>query len=97
MIFQDNKDELAWSNFFVDFGTHFISELHLGGKMIHTVTMTSEAIQKLANDGLDVSAEVAGAYGPVSASASASVGKKAASENGFGTSAPPRHVAAPSA
>jgi hypothetical protein len=65
-----------WLDFFRDYGTHFIDEVHLGGKMIFQMTLDKASQDNLKSEGVDVAAEFEGEYGPVSGSVSGSVASK---------------------
>merc|ERR1711871_1675448 len=81
-VTEDHK-QIAWSEFFSEFGTHYIDSMHLGGRMSHMVTIDQESKQEIEKAGLDVAASVEGAYGPATASAEASMSKKEGSQNAF--------------
>lgn len=65
----------VWSAFFEEFGTHYISKVHLGGKMIHQVTMERSSVEKIRNSNVDVSLAVEASFGAGSGGASASFSK----------------------
>ena len=77
-------DEMAWSDFFQEFGTHFIDDLHLGGRMSYMVTITEDSKKALESAGLSVAAEVEAAYGPANAKVAASMAAKNAANNELG-------------
>merc|ERR1711871_1167571 len=60
-----------WAQFFRIFGTHFISKVHLGGKMVYTCDMTSSSIEKVESSGVSASMAVEASYEGFGASASA--------------------------
>jgi len=65
--------EKLWYKHFNRYGTHYIDTLHTGGRLVTEVTFTSNQMSELTSAGTDVAASVAGAYGPVSGSASVAV------------------------
>merc|ERR1711968_72576 len=60
-----------WAVLFSEFGTHFISTLHLGGKMIYTCDMSAESVEKVEQSGVSASMAVEASYEGFGASASA--------------------------
>ena len=86
IVVDTSADDLAlWTNFFADYGTHFIDSLHLGGKMTFTMTMSKTSKESMASSKVDVAASFEGAYGPVSGSVSASVSKSSSSNTAYGS------------
>ncbi len=67
----------AWHDHFRLFGTHYIHLVHMGGKMVHTMTFSEDAVTKIKEAGLDMKAGVEASLnaGVVSASASAESSK----------------------
>ncbi|KAA0162852.1 hypothetical protein FNF31_03115 [Cafeteria roenbergensis] len=68
-------DQDTWNAFFEEFGTHYISKVHLGGKMIHQVTMDRSSVEKIRNSNVDVSLAVEASFGAGSGGSSASFSK----------------------
>jgi hypothetical protein len=73
-----------WSDFFTEFGTHYLDEVHLGGKMITTITVTSESKEKVEETGVDMSVAIEASFGSIaSAGASSSFSKNSKAKNAF--------------
>jgi len=71
-IITANPDDVdKWMAFFEVFGTHYVSKLHLGGKMSQQITIKSSDVSSLVSSGHDVAATISGSYGVFSGSASA--------------------------
>lgn len=66
----------AWRNFFNEFGTHVIREVHLGGKLVVEVTISESEMEKLSSvdvsSALSASLETAVGGGSVSVESSSS-------------------------
>merc|ERR1711871_1915802 len=60
-----------WAQFFKVFGTHFVSTVHLGGKMVYTCDLTSSSVEKVESSGVSASMAVEASYEGFGASASA--------------------------
>ena len=75
--------ENKWADLFNEFGTHFIDEMHLGGRMMHTVIISKDEKKKIESSGLDVSVAVEGSFGPVSGGAAVDTKSTKAAENGL--------------
>ena len=80
------EDEIAWTNFFSDYGTHFIDTVHLGGKMVFTMEMDKSSKESMDSSSVDVAAEFEAASGPVSGSASASVSTSSEASSAYASS-----------
>jgi hypothetical protein len=73
----------AWFDLFKTFGTHYVDDLHVGGKMIISTTISKESMKQVKESGLDVRAELTAKYGPATAGseAKASAGSESGSES----------------
>ena len=65
----------AWAQLFKVFGTHYLTQVHLGGKMIYTCTLDSKAVESLTSLGITASAAVEGSAAAASGGVSVSVSK----------------------
>lgn len=64
--------EDEWNEFFNDYGTHFISDVHYGGKMQNMMFMKSSDVSNLKKTGWNAAMSMGGGGGGVSASVSVS-------------------------
>ena len=112
-VVQGSPEQKAWFEFFTMFGTHYVHKVHLGGKMIHQVTLSQSAVTKIKQNGLDVKASVEAEFsegvasGGVSASAETKSEKSSTNSQSstdkevktfvFGGSPPAMDIASPSA
>ncbi len=58
-----------------------VTRLHLGGKMIHQITLSDESVEKIKRDGLDVAASVEGSYSGANLKISAAYKQQKDSKN----------------
>ncbi len=72
-------DRDAWNIFFAEFGTHYVHELHLGGKMVTTVKLSEKSHKYMVSMGVSVKAAIEGEYSSsaVKAKGSATMATKA--------------------
>ncbi|CDR95043.1 mac/perforin domain containing protein, putative [Babesia bigemina] len=57
-----------WINFFQIFGTHYVHQLLLGGKLVQTLKFDASALENLKSSGIDVNLAIASSIGSVNAS-----------------------------
>ncbi|KAA0169654.1 hypothetical protein FNF28_01931 [Cafeteria roenbergensis] len=81
-----SKEEGQWFDFFKQYGTHFISKVHLGGKMIFEVTIDRSSLESMRSSNLDVSAAIAASFGPGSGSANVNIAMQQASKDALSKS-----------
>ena len=74
--FHKSNDSLerSWHEFFKEFGTHFLDDVQLGGKMTHEVIFSKEGKQSIESAGISLETAVEVSMGPPG------VGPKAGSE-----------------
>ena len=77
------KTEQKWSDFFNEFGTHFISTLKLGGKLVHSTVMSQEDSETMDQSGFSAAAAVEVATATFSAKGSVEGGKQKESMTAF--------------
>eukprot|EP00375_Theileria_parva_P001299 XP_763970.1 hypothetical protein [Theileria parva strain Muguga] len=73
------KDLVKWMEFFSEFGTHVVVQVHLG-KLTRYLSVPSSIIESLANKGLDVNAAIGAVISGVSANIAVGVSKSEESE-----------------
>ncbi|GBE61740.1 mac perforin domain containing protein, putative [Babesia ovata] len=66
---QDCAPLKRWINFFQIFGTHYVHQLLLGGKLVQTLKFDASALESLKSSGVDVNLAIASSLGSVNASA----------------------------
>ena len=67
--------EQDWYTFFGRFGTHFLHDVHFGGKQVNIMMMRSEDVTKLRNQGINAAVEGSANFGAVKISGGASFAK----------------------
>lgn len=65
--------EQDWYTFFGRFGTHFLNDVHFGGKQVNIMMMRSEDVTKLRNEGINAAVSGSANFGAVKISGGASV------------------------
>ena len=65
--------EQDWYTFFGRFGTHFLNDVHFGGKQVNIMMMRSEDVTKLRNEGINAAVSGSANFVAVKISGGASV------------------------
>ena len=58
----DAKEFDAWAQLFRVFGTHYLTTVHLGGKMVYTCDLSSSSVEKMESEGVSASLAVEASY-----------------------------------
>ena len=84
----DAKEFDAWAQLFRVFGTHYLTTVHLGGKMVYTCDLSSSSVEKMESEGVSASLAVEASYEGVgvgvAGGASASMSKSSAAASSLG-------------
>ncbi|BAM42158.1 MAC/perforin [Theileria orientalis strain Shintoku] len=67
------SDLLKWMEFFSEFGTHVVTQIHLGGKLTRYLSVPSSVVDSLAKNGFEVNAVIGAAISGVNVDVSVGV------------------------
>ncbi|AFZ81232.1 MAC/Perforin domain-containing protein [Theileria equi strain WA] len=67
------KDQEKWLDFFNEFGTHVVTEVHLGGKLTRFLTVPSSSVESFKNKGYNVNVAIGAALSGIDGTIAAGV------------------------
>ncbi|UKK02646.2 MAC/perforin [Theileria orientalis] len=70
------SDLLKWMEFFSEFGTHVVTQIHLGGKLTRYLSVPSSIVDSLSKKGLDVNTVIGAAISGVNVDVSVGVSQE---------------------